>query len=261
MFFHETSAAAALKTRQACAVESLALHNPDLTVYVLMTNEVSNSHPTMRALQEYGNINLVQINLDDYFFNTTLERWYFCTNWRNSRYAVSHLSDALRYLTLFKYGGYYFDLDFIMMKPVSSLGNFVGLESKNVLGAGAMHADLGHSVFQQTIQEFRGNYKRDAWGYNGPLLITRVLKRSCPDLHNCTTFNVLRKEIFYPVSHTEWKYYFSEEPSVRLEKSIGIHVWNKLSGAATAIKNSSQVYVRMARKNCPRVFAVADALF
>ena len=217
----------------------------------------------MRTLQTYDNINILRIHLSDYFFRTPLEHWYFCGNWRTGKYNVSHLSDALRYLTLFKYGGYYFDLDIIMMKPVSHLRNFVALETGSILGAGAMHADLRHPIFNETIQEFRDNYRRDLWGHNGPLLITRVLKKSCPDLRNCTIFSVLPAESFYPISYTAWRKYFAEEPLslFQWEESIGAHVWNKLSRTTTVIKNSRQAYVQLAQKNCPRIFAIADKIF
>merc|ERR1712071_511545 len=144
-----------------------------------MTNRVNWSHPVIKALRSYTNVRITAINLDNYFLDTALEQWYFCSRWRNGQFAVSHLSDALRFLTLWKYGGYYFDLDFVMLKPMAGYRNFIGAESELFLGAGALHVDYRHPLMQLAVQEFRDHYRRNYWGYNGPELITRVLKRWC----------------------------------------------------------------------------------
>lgn len=159
-FFHETSAASALTVRQACAVESLAFHNRQMDIHVLMTGRrLNTSDAVMQALALYGTIHVHTIRLSDYFLHSPLERWYFCTNWRTGPFAVSHLSDALRFLTIFKYGGYYFDLDFVMMRPVSEYRNFVGAESATDMAAGAFHADFQHDFIEQAVKEFLATYR------------------------------------------------------------------------------------------------------
>ncbi len=72
----------------------------------------------MKALLEYGNVHVQHIQLADYFLGSRLEQWYFCGDWRTGPFAWSHLSDALRFLTLAKYGGYYFDTDFVILDSV-----------------------------------------------------------------------------------------------------------------------------------------------
>lgn len=53
------------------------------------------------------------IDLDSFLTETLLEKWYYCSNWTSGPYKTVHLSDALRALSVWKYGDYYFDLDFI----------------------------------------------------------------------------------------------------------------------------------------------------
>lgn len=159
-FFHETSGAPSLDIRQACAVESLARMNPNLTVYVLMSgSDVDWNTNTMSNLKNYNNIQIHALNLGDYFINTPLEHWYFCTTWNYGPYAVSHLSDALRFLTLYKFGGFYFDLDIIMIQPVIPYHNFIVAEDENYLAAGAFHVDYMHPIIRMAIEEFRYTYK------------------------------------------------------------------------------------------------------
>ena len=159
-FFHETSGLKSLDERQACAVESLAFLNPNLTINLLMTGEIDLKTETMRALGNYENIRISRIFLGDYFSGTPLEHWYFCTTWNYGPYAVSHLSDALRFLSLYKFGGYYFDLDVIMLQPVTKYRNFIvadqGLE---YMAAGAFHTDYQHPVILMAVEEFRTTYK------------------------------------------------------------------------------------------------------
>ena len=160
-FFIETTGSRnSLDFRQSCAVESLALVNPNLTVHLLMTgSEVNTSTATMKVLSGYGNVKVTRIRLGDYIAGTPLASWYFCTDWFRGWYAVSHLSDGLRFLTLAKYGGYYFDLDVIHMKPVTAFRNFVVAEDNLKVGSSVIHADRQHPFIHKAVQGFHADYK------------------------------------------------------------------------------------------------------
>ena len=160
-FFLETRGDGVLNIRQACSVESLALHNPNLIVYVLFTGgKINFSAATVQTLKEkYENIRMLEVNLDDYMAGTPLEHWYHCTDWRNGSYHVSHLSDGLRFLTLAKFGGYYFDLDVILVRPLTDYRNFVSMESGDSMSSAALHADYGHPFMQMATEEFPRNYE------------------------------------------------------------------------------------------------------
>ncbi len=161
-FFLETSGSGALNIRQACTVESLAFHNPTLKVNVLFVGgQINTSSITdARKLAEtYDNIHLIDLDLDEYLAGTLLEKWYHCSNWQKGPYHVSHLSDGLRFLTLNKFGGYYFDLDVLIVRPVTHYSNFVAVENKDDMGSAVIHADLGSPVMQLSVQDFAANYR------------------------------------------------------------------------------------------------------
>ena len=159
-FFLETKGDNSLNYRQACAVESLALLNPDLPVYVLFANEhFDDTTVTLSTLQQYKNIKLVHINLEEYVAKTPLESWNRDSGWKQGPYRASHLSDGLRMLTLFKYGGYYFDLDIIFTRPVKYYRNFAATEDENTLNGAALHAEKGYPFLKMAIEEFVNNYK------------------------------------------------------------------------------------------------------
>lgn len=159
-FFIESSGASHLNFRQACGVESLARLNPNISVYILMTtDQIDFDSVTMSALMEYDNVRPIRIDVDRFMAQTVLEHWYFCSNWRQGNYTVVHLSDALRLVALSRYGGYYFDLDFLLFKPISKLRNFVAAESYDWLANSMMHFEVGQSFVHLALDDFRRNYR------------------------------------------------------------------------------------------------------
>ena len=116
---------------------------------------------TMRTLQQnYPNLRITNIDLSDYVADTPLDHWYFCSEWNRGWFAVAHLSDALRLLTLSKFGGYYFDLDIIHLRPVTSYRNFfVEDDGSYNLANGIIHADYKHPLIQLAVEEFASEYK------------------------------------------------------------------------------------------------------
>jgi lactosylceramide 4-alpha-galactosyltransferase len=127
IFFHETSCGSSsqggiiLTARQACAVESAAKMNPDLEVYLLFTAPINLGNSTVKnkvvtQLLSYPNIHVRHLHFEKYFMGSPLEEWYKGGALKASRWPRSHASDALRFLTLWKYGGTYLDLDVIVTR-------------------------------------------------------------------------------------------------------------------------------------------------
>lgn len=88
----------------------------------------------------------------------------------------------------------------------------------------------------------------DAWGHNGPAAISRALKQICnvneinemkPKI--CLGFNVLSKEILYPIHWSEWEWLF--DPSLlyesiqRTKYAVAVHFSNRLSSATPILKD------------------------
>ncbi|XP_017883751.2 lactosylceramide 4-alpha-galactosyltransferase-like, partial [Ceratina calcarata] len=121
IFFIETSGITKgdlmLKSRQGCAVESAARMNPNMTVYLLLVSRSKVPNQSTKffdQLESYPNVRIRCVYLDKYMENTPLEKWYKRGVWKESQWPISHMSDVLRYLTLWKYGGIYLDLDVVV---------------------------------------------------------------------------------------------------------------------------------------------------
>lgn len=122
IFFIETSCnhenGINLNLRQGCAIESAAYLNPNTKVFVLFVapSFINNGSEVINRLNIYTNIHLRHINFIKYTHKTPLQDFVASNTIFTSHWPVSHASDLLRFLTLWKFGGTYLDLDVVLMK-------------------------------------------------------------------------------------------------------------------------------------------------
>lgn len=171
IFFHETSCNKAegwiiqINARQACAVESAANLNPNSTVYLLYTSPIrypnvsmfsSHKYKVLQELIKYKNIKIRRVDLKRYTQNTPLQSWFHTGQLNRSTYVNSHTSDVLRYLSLWRYGGTYMDLDVVLMKNLEKLKpNYAGAESQLSVAAGIInfdHQNAGHHLAELCLK-------------------------------------------------------------------------------------------------------------
>ena len=117
MYFFETSGRSWLTPREACSLESASLKS-NLQVNIIFTSSFLDLHDnsTCYLFQTVPNIHFYTIKLKDAFEGTPLERIYQRAEFRKSSYGPTHLSDMLRVAIIYKYGGFYSDLDSITIK-------------------------------------------------------------------------------------------------------------------------------------------------
>lgn len=190
IFFHETSCKSAennritITTRQACAIESAAILNPNYSIYVLYTSpgalklQINNKNDKiLQQLMSYKNVKFKYLNFNKYLKGTPVEELHNNLLIESSNFAISHASDVLRYLTLWRYGGIYLDLDVVLLKSLENVKpNFAGRESDHAVAAGVLsfsHDGPGHKWARQTLEDLKENFNGNQWGDNGPGVITR----------------------------------------------------------------------------------------
>ncbi|XP_023016806.1 lactosylceramide 4-alpha-galactosyltransferase isoform X3 [Leptinotarsa decemlineata] len=289
IFFHETSCKSFIKgkisieARQACAVESAAKMNPNFDVYLLFTSpgilhfDGDESDRFLKALLSYKNVKMMHLDYEKYVEGTPVEHLYKSGIIEDSDYAMSHASDVLRYLTLWKYGGIYLDLDVIVTKSLEKLPpNYSGAESDKDVAAGVMSfssSGKGHTLAGTCLDDLKNNFNGRDWGYNGPGVVTRLLKSICGGAKlakdmikkDCQGFKVYPRESFYAVPWTKWKMFFDENSTGAVnkltKKSYAIHVWNKHSASTKISLTSNVSYILNARKFCPKVVQECDDFF
>ncbi|KAJ9587821.1 hypothetical protein L9F63_018745, partial [Diploptera punctata] len=233
-----------MSLRQTCSIESAARMNPDADVYLLHSCPIEfNPDEPVTQLLKYTNIKFWSFSLHTLMSGTPLQAWDYNAALGGSQWPLEHSSDVVRFVLLWKYGGIYMDLDFVVIKSMDSLEeNFVCIETEKSLGSSVIKMDsenTGHKLATICVEQLAKDFRGDAWAHNGPQRITDCLQALChtqklsdvdPKECNVTIYN---SSVFFPVAYWEWKMLFSESDSEkvaeRIENSSGVHVWNKLS--------------------------------
>lgn len=148
--------------RQACAIESAAHLNPNWDVFLLfaspvgLSNDTHLQQPIVQALLSYSNIHMRNVNLWKYAKGTPVNDWLNSGALFESKYLNSHTSDFLRYLSLYKWGGTYLDLDVVVQRPFDTVKpNYAGAESDKFVAAGVLNFDhdgFGHKVAELCLR-------------------------------------------------------------------------------------------------------------
>ncbi|XP_067143904.1 lactosylceramide 4-alpha-galactosyltransferase-like [Centruroides vittatus] len=261
IFFVETSGGSSLNIRQMCAVESTARHNPTANVTVLMFT----SRNTKNDLR---NVYMRRMSFEELFAGTPLEDWYFKKEWNRSKYKIYHLSDAVRYAVIWRYGGIYLDLDIVMLKPLPSTTNFVVKPRKNSLCNGIFGMHRHHSLLYNCMKNLSEEYKRDCFACVGPLFFTKHFLSYCrgksveyvEEKENCD-ITILQPITVFPVPYNNWKYYFISSNTInvlrKMKNSYMIHVWNKFSFGRKLYIGSGSSYEIAIAQNCPHAYSKA----
>lgn len=192
-------------------------------------------------------------------------------------YVLSHISDFLRYLTLWRWGGTYLDMDIVMLRSMEEVPpNYTGAESNTHLAAGIMNFDsegFGHEIAYQCLQNFQQTFDGGNWGNNGPGVITRVMQNVCGthnieqmmDTKRCMGFKVYPIDAFYAIPWRQWMHFFEpellESTMKRIQNSFVAHIWNKHSIKQPIKVGSKCAYCLLAETHCPRVYKAAGVYF
>jgi lactosylceramide 4-alpha-galactosyltransferase len=278
IYFTETTGTGIIKPRFVCAVESAARLHPRADVYLLVVYaprrslSLNENNALFTVLQYHTNIYVLYVDMQKLVANTPLEAFYYSGKLQTSKYLAEHTSDVVRFLSVWKYGGKYFDLDFILAKSFEGYHYFIIHESSFILPniASGMFAfekncTLGKIVLNIIANDFNGTER----GHNGPWAFTRAMMQYCNSLvplmtpEKCHGFQILKYETMFPLEFNELGLYFDEENSqatmnrLRSVKDLaGFHVGNNLVKGWTVkpVETSKQPLAIIARDYCPRSF-------
>ncbi|XWS43827.1 hypothetical protein CRYUN_Cryun16bG0137800 [Craigia yunnanensis] len=154
-----------------------------------------------------------------------------------------NLSNLIRLAILYKYGGIYLDVDFIILKDLTRLRNAIAAQSIDKrtriwtrINGAAMIFNNDHPLLHDFLEEFAKNFDGSKWGHNGPYLVSRVIERvKTVPAYNLT---ILPPKTFYPMDwikiarlfkkpETETESKWVEDKLVELNRSTyAIHLWN-----------------------------------
>lgn len=251
--------------RQQRGLESLLYHNRNACVVVL--SETIELNFFSGFLKDGFKVAVVMPNLDELLKDTPTHIfasvWH---EWKKTKYYPTHYSELVRLAALYKYGGIYLDSDIIVLKPLSSLNNTVGMEDE-LAGRtlnGAVMAFRKHSPFvMECLIEFYGSYDDTRLRMNGADLLTRVADKflSNKDIsEGKMELQLQTQSLFFPINRTSISRYFyaPRTETERLEqdvmfnkildKSVTFHFWNSLTSAL--IPEPDSLVSRLLNQNC-----------
>lgn len=145
--------------RQACAIESAARRNPNRDIFVLFASPVGYADNEMLpkyydTLKNFKNIHWRNMNVWQYSRNTEIYEWLKTDKLLESSFFPEHLSDIVRALSLFRYGGYHLDLDVVVQKSFDDLGeDFISDDWGDIINGAVMHLN-NYGIGREILEGF-----------------------------------------------------------------------------------------------------------
>lgn len=210
-------------------------------------------------------------NLDELLKDTPTHKfasiWF---EWKKTKFYSTHYSELVRLAALYKYGGIYLDSDIVVLKPLSSLHNSVGMEDQLAGSSlnGAVMAFRRHSPFiMECLKEYYSTYDDRSFRWNGAELLTRVAKRFSSEVPSEQfELNVQPSFLFFPIASQNITRYFAAPASAAeraqeeglmkkiLKESVTFHFWNSLT--YSLIPESGSLVSRLLEHTCIRCLDV-----
>ncbi|XP_027154564.1 lactosylceramide 4-alpha-galactosyltransferase-like [Coffea eugenioides] len=249
--------------REFSALESIFKAHPKACLIILSeTLDSIQGFMLLKPLLDRGyRVAPVTPDLLYLFKNTSAEAWFndILSGNRNPGEVplAQNLSNLIRLVVLYKYGGVYLDTDFIVLRDFSRLRNVIGAQSADLngnwtrLNNAVLVFDKNHPLLYEFMEEFQSTFDGNRWGHNGPYMVSRVVERLATNmmLHKYN-FTVLPPMAFYPVDWNRIDGLFMRTSNPKWTKAklrqitggdtYGIHLWNRQS-SRTKIEEGSIV--------------------
>lgn len=260
--------------RHQRGLESLLLQHPDACVVVF--SETIELDFFKHFLKDGYKVATAMPNLDELLKDTPTHIfssvWF---EWRKTKFYSTHYSELVRLAALYKYGGLYIDSDIIVVRPLYSLNNSVGMENPGSMEGqfprgslnGAVMAFRKNSPFiMECLSEFYLTYDDSRFRWNGADLLTRVAKNfsknreSFPD--RLLELKLHPPFAFFPISaHNITRYFTAPLKEAEraqqdmmlkqiLNESLTFHFWNSLTYSFVPERDS--LVARIINNRCIR---------
>ncbi|KAI7903796.1 galactosyltransferase-domain-containing protein [Cokeromyces recurvatus] len=265
-----TSEPSTFTDRHWRAIEMVWIHEPEAAIFM-----ISNTLPK-NFFQEYTqrgyNINVVSFNKESllkwhWYFGPGTQDWILdWDKWENGRFFYWHLTDYIRCLLLYNYGGTYMDMDALWIRiPPNPNLEFIGSDYSSIvsdrkwtldneglyLPQGLMRFKRGWKLFREMAEGAFSAYNYDPECFNcgGPKAITSYVRDRRAVLEDAG-MTILPREILYPFSYLEIHKLLQPNPLAEQDMkniieplSWNIHLFGKMTNHLPVQPNSVIDYV------------------
>ncbi|XP_040285841.1 alpha-1,4-N-acetylglucosaminyltransferase-like [Bufo bufo] len=271
IIFLETTDTMKPKPLVLCSIESAArvYHNRPIVFFMKGLEKVESNvdeKNTLRyfpTLSSLDNIFIFPLIFNDIFNSTPFLPWYNKTNPKQENYWIHTVADSCRLALIWKYGGIYMDTDIISIQPIPQQ-NFLAAEHSALSSNGVFGFSSQHNFTWMCMEDFVQNYNGKIWGFQGPHLFTRVLKKWC-SLQNfkgiedisCGNISYLNPQRFYPIPYISWrKYYEVWKKLPTFNYSYALHLWNYMNNdeQRTMVPGSNMLVEHLYKQHCPSTY-------
>lgn len=148
--------------RYACSIETAAKANPNRNIFVVYASPVGlprhaeNWSTTIKWLKTYPNIYFRNVQPNQLCTSTPLEDWIETSELFNSIARYEHTSDIMRALLVYKFGGTYMDMDYMMIRSLDKIPrNWIARQIKDELNGALFdfqHSGIGNIVLNEILR-------------------------------------------------------------------------------------------------------------
>jgi lactosylceramide 4-alpha-galactosyltransferase len=141
---------------------------------------------------------------------------------------------------LYEYGGVYLDTDVVVVRRLDDLDSALGFEKPASMwsplnGAMLVFKQPRHPFIFDCIVEINNTYRADKWGWNGPLLFTRVWRErwekqrpnviTALEVHYFQLFHYrkIRSDCFNNASNPEVMFNYAKKLALRIPYAVHIN--------------------------------------
>uniref|UniRef100_A0A182MKZ4 Alpha 1,4-glycosyltransferase domain-containing protein n=1 Tax=Anopheles culicifacies TaxID=139723 RepID=A0A182MKZ4_9DIPT len=278
IYFIETSAPfkriVTIEPRQACAIESAARANPRKKVIVLFASWNEFNDPgqvrfrDLPTLARLPNVHFRWLNLEQFAQGTPVEEVIRSDKLYQRPNGAEYLSEILRLVLLYKYGGIYLDLDVVTLKKLEFYNpNFFGAETPRLVGSsviGLERRGYGQTFAERCLSNFK-YFDNQNNVRNGSFLLTYQIVQACEKLSLEEVVNggcgglleVYTESFFHPFDETNVHIMFDserlEEAKRRISKAMVVHMLHSTS-RQMRIEGKPTGYQLIAETYCPSVY-------
>jgi len=273
LFFIETYGNDKLNGRQACAVESGCDISGRQTFVLFTTKQIDICTMEMVNLFYFKNPPIfLYVSPPEFAEDSIINRIWAENLISVNKNGNMHISDLLRMLVIYRYGGWYSDLDTITVKNTSYIQwNVFPSQGAGYLGTANFGARANNYFLKTHLENQAKTYTNATkWNGMGPLLLTQSFqnimndKKIIPGYHKDADLEVAEWQRFFPMKPGEAKEEFKPHEDFywegRLENAEIIHFYNVLTKRKTSSGDGKTLYDYAGKRYCPRSFSIKGHL-
>ncbi|XP_058123997.1 lactosylceramide 4-alpha-galactosyltransferase-like [Anopheles ziemanni] len=286
VYFIESSApfrnVVTIEPRHACAIEAAARANPRKNIIVLLAAWIDFTEadrlqiPDLSRLAGFRNVHFRWLDLENFALDTPVDSVIKSDELYSLPDGVAFLSEILRMVLLYKYGGIYLDLDVMTLAPLDLYHpNFFSAQSMTSADTSVMgleRGDYGQQFAMEYLEDIK-YFHEIGETRNGSTLLTNKLLQVCEKVtvheiveNGCfSLLDVHRQHAFHPFDASNINVMFDsallDEAKQMLANSMAVHMLHHHSRTLQSDSNGETGYEMVAKTYCPNVYYANEGEF